>query len=78
MRIVDKDFRRLAYNLIVVELGIGGYFSGRVELNLVGRCALGFGLYLQLQSWDIQEELVTWQTRAGVINTYKQCNKHKT
>jgi len=49
MGVIDEDFGRLAYNLIVVELGVGGYLSGRVELHLVGRGALGLGLDLQVE-----------------------------
>jgi len=52
MGVIDEDFGRLAYNLIVVELGVGGYLSGRVELHLVGRGALGLGLDLQVEVTD--------------------------
>lgn len=66
MGVIDEDFGRLAYDLIVVELGIGGYLSGRVDL--VGRGGLGLGL--DLQEEEAQGELtrlvgVKTEWRAG-------------
>jgi len=49
MGVIDEDFGRLAYNLIVVKLGVGGYLSGRIELHFVGWSALGLGLNLQVE-----------------------------